>query len=59
MDTVLRRLRRRSLLAVPAVVAAATVMVRPAPASADAAPLECLADLFAAGLLTTEQLRES
>ncbi|MEW2381390.1 hypothetical protein AB0873_04765 [Micromonospora sp. NPDC047707] len=43
------RLRRRGLLGVPALVAAAAVAVaaRPAPAvAATAAPKECLADLL-------------
>ncbi|SCL28890.1 hypothetical protein GA0070616_3780 [Micromonospora nigra] len=40
------RLRRRGLLGVPALVAAAlTLVARPAPANA-AAPAECLADLL-------------
>jgi hypothetical protein len=49
--SLLHRLRRRSLLGVPALVAAAaTIAVRPAPASA-AAPAECVADLITADLL--------
>jgi hypothetical protein len=40
------RLRRRGLLGIPALAAAAlTVVVRPAPARA-AAPVECVADLI-------------
>jgi len=49
--SLLLRLRRRSLLGVPALVAAAVaIVVRPAPASAAAAP-ECVADLIVADLL--------
>jgi hypothetical protein len=48
--SLLLRLRRRSLLAVPAVVAAATIVVRPSPARAAASP-ECVADLITADLL--------
>jgi hypothetical protein len=52
--SLLLRLRRRSLLGIPALAAAAlAIVVRPAPASA-AAPAECVADL-----LMPELLRES
>jgi hypothetical protein len=48
MNTYPNRLLRRTLLTVPAVVAAAavTVGIRPAKAKAAAAPPECLADLL-------------